>query len=71
MICINAILEMALYLLELVCLIVSLMLTQLVYLRIDWIFFWGIKHDIMIIKPTLPVLGFEVSCNYTKFFMFL
>ena len=57
MICVDDILESVLYLIRIVCLILLLMLTQLVYLTIDWIVFGVIKHVIMIIKPTGPVLG--------------
>ena len=53
-ICVNIILEIVLFLIGIVivCPTLSLMLTQLVYLRIDWIVFGVIKHVIMILKPT-------------------
>jgi len=52
MICINIILEIVLYLFGTVYVIMSLVLTLMVYLKIDWIVFGLIRHVTMIIKPT-------------------
>ena len=52
MIRVNIILEIALYQVGMVCLITLLLLTQLVYLRKDFINFGEIKHVFSIIQPT-------------------
>jgi len=49
MICLNIIFEIVFFLFGIFNLIMSSILTQLVYLRIDWIAFGVIKHVIMII----------------------
>jgi len=52
MICANIILEIILYLIRRVCLITSLVLTLLVYLKIDWIVLGLIRHVTRILRPT-------------------